>query len=189
MAEYALTAKTPLAGFAQDTGAVRMAEVTDRVLMSLACPSGGAAELDAVAQALWQCALPPVGTSVLNDEGVRLLGLQPDQWWVLAAATEGASPLGPWREQLGAVAHMTDQSDAWVMLRVSGAQSRKALERICMLDLHPANFGPGKASRTLMEHLGVVLCCEAEGQYLLLGARSSADSLLHALQVSARHIA
>jgi sarcosine oxidase subunit gamma len=74
------------------------------------------------------------------------------------------------------------------MLRVSGPKSRIALERICPLDLHPSTFPQGRVARTLMEHLGVIILHEGPDTYLLLSARSSAGSFLHAVETSVRNV-
>ena len=46
----------------------------------------------------------------------------------------------------------------------------------------------GYASRTVIEHLGVYLIRRGEGMATLYGPRSSAASLLHALEVTARSL-
>ena len=57
-------------------------------------------------------------------------------------------------------------------------------ERLCNLDL--SRFGPGSATRAVIEHLGVYAIRRAPNRMTLLGPRSSADSLHHALVTAAR---
>lgn len=82
--------------------------------------------------------------------------------------------------------YLNDQSDSWVMLRVAGAGVRRALERLCPLDLHPDAFAPGAVARTVMEHLAVIVLHEAEDTFVLLSPRSSAASFLHEIETSVR---
>ena len=98
-------------------------------------------------------------------------------------------PLSPAMKAVSGTAWATDQSDSYCLLRLEGARSREVLERICPLDLHPGAFALGAASRTAMEHLGVLLIREEAEQYLLMSARSSALSFLHAVQTSIQNIA
>ena len=45
----------------------------------------------------------------------------------------------------GSCATLTDQSDGWVRLVLTGARAYDTLERLSMVNLHPAHFAPGKA--------------------------------------------
>ena len=56
-------------------------------------------------------------------------------------------------------------------------------ERLCPVDL--AAVPEGHATRTVIEHLGCYLIVHGRGAVRLLGPRSSAASLVHALQVAA----
>ena len=87
-------------------------------------------------------------------------------------------------EKLGTAGYYTDQSDSWVMLQIAGPGSRAALERICMLDLHSDAFPVDTVARTTMEHLGVMVLRDGEDSFLLMSARSSARSFLHAVETS-----
>ena len=79
---------------------------------------------------------------------------------------------------------VTDQSDSWVTLEVKGAHTLDVLERICPINMNKETFTVGFVARTSMEHLGVIIF-RLEGSYLLLSARSSAESFLHSLTQSA----
>lgn len=177
-----LTAKPALDGFEKDTGDVALKELTDRAIVSLACPNGGKTKLTAAIKKAWGLSWPKVG-KVRKAKGVQLLGLQPDQAFAIFER-QNDTPVTDIAKALGGTAYLTDQSDSWVALKITGPGARPALERICMLDLDPKAFPPGKVARTAMEHLGTVITCDAADIYTLLSARSSARSFLHALTVS-----
>ena len=56
-----------------------------------------------------------------------------------------------------------------------------SVARICPIDLHADAFGPDHATRTVMEHIGAMILRTGEDAFLLLSARSSAQSFLHAV--------
>jgi sarcosine oxidase subunit gamma len=83
----------------------------------------------------------------------------------------------------GEAASITEQTDAWARFEVAGPLP-PLFERLCNLDL--GRFGPGSATRTVIEHLGVYAIRRAPDRMTLLGPRSSAESLHHALVTAAR---
>ncbi len=185
MADFALTARAPLDGYARNFGAISLAEISGLSLVSVAVPQGGddafAAEL---ADGLG-ASRPPTGDSVSGDRhGARVLGMQPDQLFILFEAPDPDRPAETVAEALGPAAYVTDQSDSWAMLRIGGAGAREALERICMLDLDAAAFPEGRVARTVMEHLAVIILRDGPDSFLLMSPRSSARSFLHAMEVS-----
>ena len=86
----------------------------------------------------------------------------------------------------GDAASITEQTDAWVRLDVTGPKLLPLFERLSNLDL-PA-LPDGYATRTVMDHLGCYLIKQASTEITLYGPRSSAGSLLHALEVAARSV-
>ena len=116
---------------------------------------------------------------------MRLVRLGIDQLFIIfprAQKDAGAEPHTA--KILGGGFYTTDQSDVWVTLELSGAGARRALERICPLDLMPESFGIGAAARTTMEHLGTIIIRNDADSFLLMSASSSAQSFLHALETS-----
>ena len=185
MAELALTARSPLDGYERSFGTVTLAEVTGLSLVSAAVPHGGDDTLAAALAAGLGAARPATGDSAPGDRyGARLLGMQPDQLFILFEAPDPDRPAESVAEALGPAAYVTDQSDSWAMLRIAGAGVRAALERICMLDLDDAAFPEGRVARTVMEHLAVIILRDGPDSFLLMSPRSSARSFLHAVEVS-----
>ena len=184
MFDLSLTAQTALNGFRRDFEGVSLAEVGDHASVSVATPMGGGERLGKSIASAYGAKLPAVGKSNLSDDGkARFLGLQPDQMFLLFEH-EGDRAVAVVTGQLGDAGYYTDQSDSWAMLRLSGPVGRTALERICMLDLHPETFAIGAVARTTMEHLGVIILREAADSFLLMSPRSSATSFLHAVETS-----
>ena len=183
-----LVSRPPLDGFRQEFDGLEIAEVADLAIVSIATPQGREAELARAVSDAYGIALPPVGASVGADTGnLRFLGLQPGQCFALFERRDDR-PVEAIARKLSDGGYYTDQSDSWAVLRLSGARCREALERICPLDLHPETFATGAVARTAMEHLGVIIFRDGEDSFLLLSARSSASSFLHAVVTSAKSI-
>jgi len=179
---------TPLGGARHEFAGVKIAEITDRAIVSIAIPNGGRAEVTKAIAGAFKCDLPDVGASSLSPiADIRFLGLQSDQIFAVFEP-DSADPATEVGNRLKGAAYLTDQSDAWVMIRVWGKAWHATLERICPIDLHPTVFGDGMVARTVMEHLNVIILRQKEDDFLLLSPRSSAKSILHALETSARNI-
>lgn len=184
MANSSLQATSPLNGYHQRFGSTSLSEVSDLSIYSIGLALHADAALASVRNKLgveW----PITGQSTLSDNTTyRLLGLQSDQ--VFALVTGDAAQLN--LPELDESAYTTDQSDSWVGLLIDGSTSRTALERVCPIDLHPSVFPVGQVTRTTMEHLAVIVLCEAENRFLLLSPTSSAQSFLHAIKTSLHNI-
>ncbi|RMD94036.1 MAG: sarcosine oxidase subunit gamma [Alphaproteobacteria bacterium] len=192
MAETAFHSRSPLGGHAQSFGPVRLSEVEPLGVVALAIPLGGEAALGEAVRAAWGIALPAPGFSETGADGLRLVRSAPDQLLALVESAQGGRPAlhRILAGELNETALATEQTDAWVALRLAGegAVLRECLARIITLDLHPDAFAVGSAVRTRMEHLaGLVIREEGDGasdSFLLLSARSSALSFLHAVETS-----
>lgn len=181
MADFVLTAAPPLGGFREDFASVRLEEPEGLAIVAVAA---SATARQALAQAIEDslgAALPGPGSSTLSADGrYRLAWTAPDQTFILF--DHGVPDAGSVVETLvGGAGYVTDQTDGWAALRLSGPRSRDVLARLCMLDLHPDVFAPGASARTMMEHLGVIVIREDADTYLLLSASSSAQSFLGAV--------
>ncbi len=186
---YRLSPSSPLGGFRHEIGGTTLEEVTGLALVSIATPMGGEDALNAVVKSAYGGSLPAPGNSVLNEENsVRLLGLQRDQVFALFPH-EGDYALRKIADALGEAGYYTDQSDGWAMIRLSGPLALAALERICPLDLDSRSFPEGAVARTAMEHVNTVILREGTECFLLMAARSYAESLHHAVEVSVRNVA
>ncbi len=184
MAEYTLVSAPPLAGYDKSFGEVRLAAPSHLAIVAVALPLGGEAAAEKAIKAAYGVALPKPGKSVLaKDKETRLVRLGSDLAFVLFTRAEpDAEKIVA--DAIGDAAYLTDQTDTWCALEISGTGCRAALERICPIDILPDVFADGDAARTVMEHLGVIIIRTAGDSYLLLSASSSAGTFLHALETS-----
>lgn len=188
MADFVYTLEAqPILGKADITlGANRILERDNLALVSVAIPSGETAEIAAAFEKGWGLALPePRGSTVHGAS--RAVWTAPDQ---ILLMFPHSSPTVSVRvsETLEGAGYVTDQTDAWVALEVSGPDTGAAMERLCPLDLSLSAFPTNASARTIMEHLGAFVVRIDDERLLLLSARSSARSFLHAVEVSYRNV-
>lgn len=189
MADIALSTYDPFEGVHLETAGVALSGVTGMALVSAVIPNGGKAAFAKSIETAYGVSIPAPGATMrASDDATLLIGLQRDQVFLMFERTDD------WPERsvalkLGDAAYVTDQSDGWVMARLTGPRCREALERICRLDLSPKVFAEGAVARTLMEHLNVIILRDGSHSFLLMSPRSSAPSFLNALETSIRNIA
>jgi sarcosine oxidase subunit gamma len=134
----------------------------------------------------FQIALP-INRCAARDE--RLCArLGPDEW-LLCAPVAGASGIESSIEAALSGEHhsLVDVGHRYAAFAVQGAQADVLLAAGCPLDLHPAAFAAGAATRTLMGKAEIVLWRLAEAQaYRLDCARSYAPYVAAFLREAAR---
>ena len=139
MPDFTLTAAPPLAGLDKQIGDTALTAPADLAIVSIALPLGGETAVERAVEAAYGAALPVPGKSVVTDEGARLVRLAPDQAFVIFThAHPDAQRMVAGK--LGGTAYTTDQTDVWVAVEIAGPGARRALERICPLDLHDTGF-------------------------------------------------
>lgn len=179
MAEHRLEPLTALGHAAPIThtvGALSITEVVDVALASLASRRGREADVARIAAGL-QITLPGPGRA-----NARALWLGPEQWMIEAPFATQEDIVAALKPHFGDAASLTEQTDAWLRLDLAGPDLHAVFERLCALDTRA--MAPGHATRTVIEHLGCYLICNA-AKFTLLGPRSSAASLHHALATAA----
>ncbi len=75
-------------------------------------------------------------------------------------------------------AAITDQSDAWVRVHLSGDGVEDVLARLVPLDLRPSAFPVEACARSLLQHMSVCLRRDADG-IEIMSFRSMAATLVH----------
>lgn len=184
MAEFAftLTAAPILGGVDKTIGENRILERDDLALVSVATPFGGEEVLNKALGDGWDLSLPEPTVSFVSGE-TRTARTAPDQLLLIYPRdTPDANAVV--RDKLCGAGYTTDQTDVWVVLEISGPDTLAALERLCPFDLDPRAFPVNAAARTVFEHMGAMIVRLEHEHFLLMSARSSAASFLHAVETS-----
>lgn len=115
----------------------------------------------------------------LGNVSLRFAG--PGEW--LAVSQSQASHAFQHRLSglLAETAHVVDQSDGRILLRLSGPNVRRILAKGVGTDLHPSVFGLGAASNVLCGHISINLVRTGENEFELIVQRSFAESLFEDL--------
>lgn len=188
MSDLTLISAPPLAGFERRFGDTVLKAPKDLAIVSIALPLGGEEAAIKAVKSAFGIALPDIGTSdVASDKSSAIMRLAIDQAFVLFPCPTPDAERQVAAKLKGA-AYTTDQTDAWCALELSGPLARAALERICMVDLHPDVFAVNAIARTVMEHMGAIIARTGADTYLLLSASSSAKSFAHAVEVSLENV-
>ena len=122
---------------------------------------------------------------VRGQAGMALIGTGPGSWLAYA---DGVSPL--WaetlRERLAGLASVSDQSDGYSILRLSGEGARTVLQRGGAMDFHRDAFSAGSAATTVIAHIGVIIWqVDDQPTYDVATFRSFSHSFRHWLDQTA----
>lgn len=166
-------------------GPVAITERFDLGLVSLAERQGKA---EAFAEAARAAGIPLPGPARRAEAPpFAAFWVAPGMWFVEVPLDTHPDPVAVLRPRFGSAASLTEQTDAWVRLELAAGDLVPLLERLCNVDF--AGQPDGFATRTLIEHLGCYLLRHGRGAATVLGPRSSAESLLHAIEAAAAAIA
>ena len=183
MSDFTLTPDSPLNGFTKRYGDTYVSEHPALDIVSVATPAGGDEKLSALLREKVGTGLPGTGHISRADDSSMLLGLQPDQCF-LVSESQRLQPALELKKLLGDAAYVSDQSDSWAVLEIKGPKAHAALERICPIDVSSGAFDENAVARTSMEHLSVIIHRHGTDGYRLYSPRSSANSFLHAVTES-----
>lgn len=103
-----------------------------------------------------------LGVEVLDCKGwaggpaLTLLGYSPG-CWLAFSEPEPEDWVPMLQGRLDSIASVADQSSAYSILRLSGGDVRRLLQRGLAIDLHPSSFKINSAAVTQIAHIGVIV--------------------------------
>lgn len=121
---------------------------------------------------------PAPNTVEMGANGVRLVWTGRDQAVLIGAdapALEGAA--------------VTDQSGGWCCLAVSGPKAADVLMRLVPLDLRLPQFPVGRAVRSGLNHMNMLLIRTAEDAFDIMVFRSMAHTAWHEIEAAMAAVA
>jgi len=110
----------------------------------------------------------PAPNRVISGQTSRIVWTGRAQAFVI-----GAEP-----PALDGLAAVTDQSDGWIALTLTGPAAADVLMRLVPLDLRAAAFADGRAARSGLGHMPLILWRDAAG-FTILTFRSMARTAWH----------
>ena len=188
MSDLMLASQYPLSKLELDFGEVAVTEHVSRAIVSIGTPDGGGENLSKAVASSLKTAIPAIGkTTASNVDNALLLGMQQDQIFLLFDYS-GKNAVDYLPQEIRDAGYLTDQSDSWVMISISGPKARATLQQTCSVDLHSAIFPNGAVIRTVMANLSTIIVCEGENKLLVMSPRSSAKSFFKVLETSIKNL-
>ncbi|MGR3760172.1 sarcosine oxidase subunit gamma [Roseobacteraceae bacterium NS-SX3] len=175
-----LTAKSPCEGLLPLTlNGLSLTEEDAGVLTTLAPYSGQQDALGAALEAAHGMAFPPPNRAT-GKAGSRAI------WF----GRNMALLMGPEPDvKLAQHAALTDQSDAWAVVRLEGKQAGDVLARLCPADLRRSRFKRGHTARTEVKHMMASVTRVGENAFQIMVFRSLARTLVHDLKTAMEAVA
>jgi len=184
-----LKSLTPLGGATAQIDnfeGLRISECPDWALASVTSRRGRETEAASRVRKLTGTALPDVAMSATSG-AFTAFWTGPQQWMVEAPHDTHEDIAARLKAAVGDAASVTEQTDGWCRFDLDGPRCHDVLERLCNADTR--RMAQGHATRTRLEHLGCFLICrEKDRCFSVMGPRSSAGSIHHALTVAAASV-
>lgn len=163
-------------------GPVTLTEVTQLALASVSARLGQEEACRAALADLLGQPAPDVEAMVMHTpEAAFWMG--PDQWMVSAPHDTHEDLAAQLKTRCDASASVTEQTDAWVVFDLKGSFV-PVMELLCPINMRASD--QGSAQRTTIDHLGCFVTRPEDNLLRILGPRSSAGSLYHALLTAMR---
>lgn len=176
---YPLGSSTPRS---ETIGPVTLTENPDTALASFTARLGSENTARGALRSYIGADTPDPGSASLGEIGAFWTGS--DQWMVMAPHASHEDLAAQLVSAAKDSASVTEQTDAWCRFDLSGSGLAEVFERLCPVNIRACQ--PGDATRTSIDHLGCFLVYQAADLITVLGPRSSAGSLHHALRTAMR---
>lgn len=168
-----LVDKTPCDGLLpKEIGGLRLSEVNAGQITSITPYKGKEKAVSDALKAAYGMAFPAANRAT-GKEGARAV------WFARGQAVL----MGPQVDAgLGKHAALTDQSDAWAVVRLEGDGAEDVLARLVPLDLRAQHFKRGHTARSYLMHMTCSVTRIADKAFQIMVFRSMAGTLVHDLE-------
>lgn len=176
---------TPLGGTEPRTdayGGVTLTEVTSTALASVAARTGKETAAAAFMKSQLGVDAPEVGR--VAEKTLLAFWIGPHQWMVEAPISTHEDLAARLSSASKGEVSITEQTDGWCRFDLTGTRLEAILELLCPFDLRSATGN--EAIRTTIDHLGCFVVLRGTTHLSVIGPRSSAGSLHHALLTAMR---
>ena len=176
-----LKPSSPLDGFAINADGIKCLYVKGYAIASLATRKGMQKRLNADMKAGFHASLPAPTRAVEIAKG-HIIAAARDQVFI-CQKTAPEQLLAAAQKHCGTSASITDQSDAWARLEISGRFCAPVMERLCAIDTGGATFPPLSVARTAIDHISTIIMRlpARTDHFVLLTPHSSAASCAHSI--------
>jgi sarcosine oxidase subunit gamma len=124
-----------------------------------------------------------------TTQGLSAFWTGPSQW-MIEAEDRAQDDLAAELSAICEGCSISDQTDGFVCFEITSSAGAapivRLLEKLVNVDL--AQFGAGRATRTAFEHMAIFVIRRADDKLAVMGMRSAAGSLWHAVEAAAARI-
>ena len=163
-------------------GAYAISEVTDRAMASVTARKDCGAVVKAILTKILKQPAPEVGGYCAGE--IEAFWTGQSQWMLAAAFHEYEDIVARFASTFKGKASLTEQTDGWCCFAIVGPDIDRLCSLLCNIDMR--GLTAGKASRTSIEHIGCFLVRVADDSLHIIGPRSSAASMHHAISAAAK---
>ena len=160
-------------------GSVSLTEEAAGVLTSLAPGKAGVKPLSIALKAAHDMAYPAPNRAT-GKAGGRVIWFGQGQAMLVGPVPDLA---------LGQHAALTDQSDAWAVVRLDGDGAANVLARLVPLDMRPSQFKRGHTARTELMHMMASVTRVGDKAFVIMVFRSMAATLVHDMKTAMEAVA
>ena len=163
-------------------GTYAISEVTDRAMVSVTARKNCGAAVTTILTKILKQPAPKVGGYCAGE--IEAFWTGQSQWMLAAAFDEYEDIVASFADTFKSKASLTEQTDGWCRFAIIGPD----IDRLCSLlcNINTRTLMAGKASRTSIEHIGCFLVRVADDSLHIIGPRSSAASMHHAISAAAK---
>lgn len=180
-----LYALSPL-GFAtphtETIGDFTVIEIIDRAMASVISRKGYEDAVTAILEKILKQPAPSIGECRAGNIDAFWIGQS--QWMLAAPFADHEDIVASFIEKFKGKASLTEQTDGWCRFAVSGSGIDRLCSLLCNADMR--RLKAGGVTRTAIEHIGCFVLRLADDKIQIIGPRSSAGSLHHAIVTAAR---
>jgi len=160
-------------------GGVELSEVMPSAVTSVAAFKGQAKALSESLDAAHGMKMPAPNRSSGNAK-LRAIWTGPNQAFLVGNAVDAS---------IAQVASLTDQTDAWAIVKLEGEAADLVLSRLTPIDLRPSNFKRGHTAKTDLLHMMASITKTGANTFEIMVFRSMAKTLVHDLTTSMQSVA
>ena len=126
----------------------------------------------------------PAPAKIVTHDVMSAFWIGPNQWMVSAPFESHEDLAQQLKARFQDSASITEQTDAWVCFEMRGSEVNAVRQLCANIDIE--QMQPGDAVRSVIHYMGVYVIRTASDALSILGGRSSAASLHHALVTAMR---
>jgi methylglutamate dehydrogenase subunit D len=160
-------------------GGITLSEIVPDAMTSLAPFKGQDKAASAALKAAHGMALPAPGRAT-GKEGARAVWLSRGQMMLVGPTPDAG---------LAKYAALTDQSDAWAVVRLEGTGVEDVLARLIPVDTRVSVFKRGHTVRTDLMHMMASITWVGDRAFQIMVFRSMAETLVHDLNSAMEGVA